>query len=318
MVIEYRDYCETDYDSYASFCSKNFGKEAYQNSLDYLDWLYDDSEKSFSLAKINEKVIGIEHNFKAPIFIDGKSTLVTVLHDLMIDGQHRGKSGFRLMHDSLKRDDYLVLPGSVGRLSRTYGRLGSVKFDSYWYRKFQFPKNIFRVISQKRFLSYKKIANNRGLLFGHNKEENRQFFQKTLKPFKNFDWFPEYFKWRFFHKNAPLTFYVTDDHGNNSVLFVIGKRGRVPYVRIFYVRCQSDVMQIKIMKFIEHITANIGVPVVLYSSYEQEPPTKFGYSIYGESPVSYVYSKLKKNKFEPVVPSFCCDIGFDGLNLMRN
>jgi hypothetical protein len=318
MVIEYRDYCKTDYDSYASFSAENFGKEAYQNSFDYLEWLYGDAKKSFSVAKKNGKIIGIEHNFKAPIFINGKLILATVLHDLMIDQKHRGKCGFRLMYDSLKRDDYLVLPGSVGRLSRTYGRLGSIKFDSYWYRKFQIPKNIFRLISQNRFLDYKKMANKNGLILGHNKEVDSKCFQKTLKTFKNFDWFPDYFKWRFFHKYSPLTFYVSDEYGNNAVLFVIGKRGRLPYVRIFYVRCQTDEIQIKIIRFIELITARIGVPVILYSSYEQQPSKKLGYSIYGASPVSYVYSKLRKDEFETVVPSFCCDIGFDGLNLIRN
>ena len=89
----------------------------------------------FEVAVYSEKVIGIEHNIKAPVLINNECTMVTVLHDLMVDENHRGTVGFRLMQDSLKRDNYLVLPGSVGRLSRTYGKLGSKKFASFWVQK---------------------------------------------------------------------------------------------------------------------------------------------------------------------------------------
>ena len=153
-AIEFRQYRPNDYDSYATFCINNFGKNAYQISRSYLEWLYDDPSKSFAIALNESKVVGIEHNFKAPVLINGEYIIATVLHDLMVDESHRGAVGFRLMQDSLKSDDYLVLPGSVGRLSRVYGRLGSKKFESFWYRKFQFPKNIFRRISEKRFSSY--------------------------------------------------------------------------------------------------------------------------------------------------------------------
>ena len=222
------------------------------------------------------------------------------------------------MQDSLKADDYLVLPGSVGRLSRTYGRIGSNKFASYWYRKFQFPINIFRKISPKKLLTFKKLAENENLLFGHNKEVKNNFLERALKSYKEFDQFVKYFKWRFFHKHSPLTFYVADHDGNNSVLFVLGKRGKIPYARIFYIQCQSDVVYKKIIKFIERITSRIGVPVILHTSFECAPPGNLGYKVYADLPVSYVYSGATKEEFEAIVPSFCSDIGFDGLSLLND
>jgi len=315
-AIENRQYRSDDYDSYATFCINNFGKNSYQMNRVYLEWLYDDPSKSFAVALSEAKVVGIEHNFKAPILINGEYKIATVLHDLMVDECHRGAVGFRLMQDSLKTDDYLVLPGSVGRLSRVYGRLGSNKFASFWYRKYQFPLNIFRRISPQKLLSLKKLAERKNLLFGHSKEANDNFLKNSLKSYKDINQFLVYFKWRFFHKHSPLTFYVSDSDGENSVLFVLGKRGKIPYARIFYVQCKSDVVYGKIIKLIEKITSRIGVPVILHTSFECAPPNNFGYKVYADLPVSYVYSSAKKLEFEPIVPSFCSDIGFDGLNFL--
>ena len=93
-VIEYRQYRPNDYDSYAIFCNNNFGKNSYQINRSYLQWLYDDPSKSFAVALSESKIVGIEHNFKAPVLINGEYTTATVLHDLMVDECHRGAVGF--------------------------------------------------------------------------------------------------------------------------------------------------------------------------------------------------------------------------------
>lgn len=315
--IDYRQYKPGDYKSYANFCAKNFGKNSYQANSAYLEWLYDDPSKSFAVALNGAEVVGIEHNFKAPVLINGQVKTVTVLHDLMVDEGHRGEVGFRLMQDSLKSDDYLVLPGSVGRLSRVYGRLGSVKFQSFWYRKFQFPRKFFRLIGEKTFLSFKKNAMEQNLLLGHSKEIDGELFTKALKKFDNVQHFSGYLRWRFGDKNSPFTFYVTDNANENSLLFVIGKRGVIPYARIFYVHYESQTTLKKIMLFVEKMTSQLGIPVILYSTFECQPLEHLGYRIYTQAPVSYVYSRAKIKEFTPTVLSFCSDLGFDGLNIIK-
>lgn len=314
--VEYRKFRLSDYDSYRTFCIHNFGHHSYQKRRHYIDWLYGDYYESFDVAFSNNELVGMEHNFKAPIFVNGKCELVTVLHDLRIDDNHKGSVGFRLMQDSLKTDEYLVLPGSVGRLSRTYSRIGSVKFSSFWYRKFQFPLSIFSKISPKKLLSLQKLAQRENLLFGHNKEVKNNFLENVLKSFQEFNQFSGYLKWRFSHKYSPLTFYVADLNRENCVLFVLAKRGNLPYARIFYVHHQSDMVYEKIVKVIERITSRIGVPIIIHSSFECGPPDNLGYAVYPDLPASYVYSSAYKKEFEPIVPSFCSDIGFDGLNLL--
>ena len=313
-VIDYREYNASDYESYAKFCEENFGKKNYQLNRSYLDWLYKDTDRSFTVAISGGEVIGIIHNFKAPIAFNDGYKLVTVLHDLMVDNKHRAGAGFHLMQKGLYSDDYVVLPGSVGRLSRAYGRLGSKSFNSFWYKKFQMPRGFFSLRKVKNLLKYKELAKKQGLLFGNSIESKDEFIESALNKFCDIESYVNYFKWRFFDKSAPLTFYVADENKKNSALFVIGKRGRLPYVRIFYVNTQSEIVLSDILKFISKIAGKIGVPVLLYTSFESAPPSSLNYKSYAEIPISYIYSKKKDYDFSTEVPSFCSDIGFDGVN----
>ncbi len=312
-AIEYRNYQYSDYESYATFCEDNFGKNSYQINRSYLEWLYDEPGSSFLVAVIEDKIIGIMHNFKAPVAISEEYKMVTVLHDLMVDDKYKG-AGLHLIQNGLKSDEYVVLPGALGRISRAYSRLGSKSFNSFWYRKFQFPRSFFTSSKIKNLMKYKDLALKQNLLFGHNKEENNDFLDRALKKYHSINFFSGYFKWRFSSKNAPLTFYVTDPEGQNTVLFVIGKRGLLPYARIFYSHSDNQTLLNNILKFIETITSKIGIPVILYTTFECAPPISLRYKIYAEEPISYVYSKNKNHDFVPRVPTFCSDIGFDGLN----
>ena len=314
-IIKYRKFKASDYESYAVFCRSNFGKKNYQLNRSYIEWHYSDLRNgSFSVAVCENTILGIMHKFKVPILINDEPKIITVLHDLMVDTKHRGGIGFHLMQSGLKSDDYVVLPGSIGRLSRAYGRLGSKSFDSFWYRKFQIPKSFFTLKKLKDLNKYQNLAKTKNLLFGHNKESNDDFLTKALKKYNNIDFFSSYFEWRFFNKNSPLTFYVTDERSENTALFVVGKRGLLPYVRIFYVHSGNSLILNDILNFIEIISSRIGIPIILFTSFESPPPSQLKYKIYSEIPISYVYSKNKNYDFIPEVPSFCSDIGFDGLN----
>ena len=317
-AVSFRRFDPGDYTMYREFCVRTFGEYSYQKRKRYVDWLYGDYSKGFAIAVTDYRIVGIEHNFKAPILINNTPKLSTVLHDLMVDDNYKGSVGFRLMYESLRFDRYLVLPGSIGRLSRTYGRLGSTKFESFWYRKFQIPTGVFKKISEYKWVQLTALAERQSLLFGHNKEDGVNFMEKALKPFQKFKYFPEYLDWRFFHKDAPLTFYLSDFNGENTVLFTIGKRGRIPFARIFYIRQQDESTYKKIVKLVHRISARLGVPVILHSSFESPPPERLGYVVYKDAPVSYVYTQSREESFSPMVPTFCSDIGFDGLDLFMD
>ena len=317
-TVSFRRFRPSDYEVYREFCIRTFGEYSYQKKKSYVDWLYGDCLEGFAVAVSDDTIVGMEHNFKAPIFIKDTPKLATVLHDLMVEDNHKGSVGFRLMYESLRSDRYLVLPGSIGRLSRTYGRLGSTKFESFWYRRFQMPTGVFKKVSKLKWVELTELAERQSLLLGHNKEDSVNFREKALKPFQKLRYFPEYLDWRFFHKDAPLTFYLSDFSGENTVLFTIGKRGRLPFARIFYIRQQDESIYKKIVKLVHRISARVGVPVILHSSFESAPPRRLGYKAYKDSPVSYVYAQSREEDSSPTVPTFCSDIGFDGLDLLAD
>ena len=235
-MVEYRKYNSNDLEAYKKFCLNNFGSNKHQPKSSYLDWLYEEEGKSFSIACSGNDIVGIIHNFRAPIIINDKIKVVTVLHDLMVDKDFRGNVGLQLINSALHSDDYTILPGSVGRIARVYSRLGSKQFNSYWYKKYLIPKSIFFEKKLKYISKYQALAEKKNLLLGCNKGcHTADFLKKALTNFAQSAEYVEYFKWRFLKNNAPLTFFVSDASGENTVLFIIGKKGIVPYLRIFYI-----------------------------------------------------------------------------------
>lgn len=314
-MIEYRKYNSNDLEAYKSFCLKNFGSNKHQLKSSYLDWLYDEESKSFSIASSGKDIIGIIHNFKAPIILNGKIKVVTVLHDLMVDKEFRGNVGLQLINSALHSDDYTILPGSVGRIARVYNRLGSKQFNSYWYKKYIIPKSIFFESKLKHISKYQALAEKNGLLLGCNKGCHKDdFVKKALTNYIQSTEYVEYFKWRFLKNNAPLTFFVSDASGKNTVLFVIGKKSMVPYLRIFYINSQTESVFSRIVHFVEKYASSMGIPIVLHTTFECSPPENSKYKPYQPMPVSYVFSKKRGIDFTTEVPSFCSDISFEGLN----
>ena len=66
-MIEYREFKASDLEAYKKFCLVNFGPKKHQIKSSYLDWLYDGSVKKFTVAVSENDIVGIIHNFKAPI-----------------------------------------------------------------------------------------------------------------------------------------------------------------------------------------------------------------------------------------------------------
>lgn len=314
-MIEFREYNSNDLGAYKRFCLKNFGSNKHQQKSSYLNWLYAEENKSFSIASFKNDIVGIIHNFKAPIIINGKIQKVTVLHDLMVDKNFRGNVGLQLISSALNSDDYTVLPGSVGRIARVYSRLGSKQFNSYWYKKFLIPKSIFFERKLRYIEKYQALAEKKDFLLGCNKGHYAaEFLEKGLTEFIKNTEYIEFFKWRFLNNNAPLTFFLSDTSGKNTVLFIIGKRGIIPYLRIFYTNYDKKSLLSNMIKFIESFASGIGIPIILFTSFECSPPENLRYRPYKPMPVSFVFSRIKTLDFVPKVPSFCSDISFEGLN----
>lgn len=314
-MIKYRDYLLTDLNAYQKFCIENFGPNKHQVRSTYLDWLYQEKNKSFMVATFENDIVGIIHNFKAPMIINGEVELVTVLHDLMVDKRFRGKVGLEIIRSALNIDEFVILPGAVGRIAGLYNRLGAIKFDSYWYRKYLFPRAIFFEKNLKYISKYQLHAEKEGLIFGCNKGLHKaEFSENAMSKYLDNDKYTEYIQWRFLDPKAPLTFYVSDRACENTVLFIVGSKGIIPYLRIFYIKSTMESKLSKIINFIEAYASRTGIPIILHTTFECPPLKGSSYKPYKNMPVSFVYTRKKEKNFSLEIPSFSSDISFDGLN----
>lgn len=314
-MIEYRNYVSTDLNAYQKFCAYNFGPNKHQVRSSYIDWLYQENSKSFIVATSENDIVGIIHNFKAPMIMNGEVKLVTVLHDLMVDKRFRGKVGLEIIRSALNMHEYTILPGAVGRIAGLYSRLGAVQFDSHWYRKYLFPRAIFSEKKLKDISKYQLLAEKEDLIFGCNKGPHKdEFLKQVMSTLLDKDKYIEYMQWRFLDPKTPLTFYVSDITFQNTILFVIGKKGMIPYLRIFYIKSKMESKLRKIISFIETYASGIGIPVILHTTFECPPLEGLSFKPYKHMPVSFVYSRKKEKDFSLEVPSFSSDISFEGLN----
>ena len=69
--------------------------------------------------------------------------------------------------------------------------------------------------------------------------------------------------------------------------------------------------------YVDHIANKSGIEIG-GPSFECGPPDNLGYNVYDDLPVSYMYSGANKGEFEPIVPSFCSDLRFEGLTLLND
>tara|TARA_B100001173_G_C16030285_1_gene566414 strand:- start:5878 stop:6858 length:981 start_codon:yes stop_codon:yes gene_type:complete len=315
-MIVYRKYNHKyDYDSYKNFCEKNFGKNCYQSKLEHIEWLESNPLHSIDIAAIDNKIIGCFHGFKAPVNVNNKTSLFLSLHDLMIDKEEGSQLGLKLMQGGILQDIPVILNGAVGRISRAYKRLGSLQFKSQWYRKFIITLKPFKFyFLTKQLIKY--IQDSMEFNFVNNKDSNSvELISSILDAFKyENEYLQSYFEWRFFQANSPLTFFVYDNDIDNVVIFSLGIRKFIPFLRVISVKNNShdDDIIYKMLKSIEKFASSCGVPVILYSITEDHPPPKkLKYNKYKNYPNSYIFAKKNKVPNNVSINGFATDLGFD-------
>ena len=233
----------------------------------------------------------------------------------MIDREQGSQLGLKLMQGGIIQDIPVILSGAIGRISRAYKRLGSLQFKSHWYRKFLIPIKPFKFY----FLSKQKIEsiqNSMVFNFINNKQSNSQnLITPILDSFKYENKSSQsYFKWRFLQKDSPLTFFVSDNNHNNVIIFSLGIRKLIPFLRVISVKndCHNDDIICEMLKSVETFASRSGIPVILYSITEDNPPPKIlKYNKYKNFPKSYIFSKKNKLIGNISINGFATDLGFD-------
>ena len=151
----------------------------------------------------------------------------------------------------------------------------------------------------------------------NNKEESsRTIIEELLDSYNYGNSASIYFEWRFFHKSSPLTFFMSDKE--NIILFSLGLRKFVPFIRIFSVRRKNNEIFIKMMKSIQKFASSIGVFVILYSVPEDlPPPIELNYQGYKKIPDVHWFSKKEFEFFNLSLNGFSTDSGFEGYTFKK-
>jgi len=309
-MIIYRKYKDEDFKEYKIFCQRNWGKHCHQSKLEHIKWLQSNPSHFINIAVDDDKILGCFHGFHAPVKISEKTEYFYSLHDLMVDKDHRSGIGLKLMQNSIFQDRPVILSGVLEEVSKAYSSLGSKKFKSHWYRKFIFPKYLpnYYLINFQKVQSLQKI--NKFNLVNNKEELSRIKIEEILESYNYSNLITKYYEWRFFHKLSPLTFFMS--HNKNIILFSLGRKRFVSFLRIISVQKSDDEVFIQMLKALEKFSSLIGASFILYTITEDIPPPKqLNYKIYKKIPNSFLYSKEKNNFYNVYVNGFSTDTGFE-------
>ena len=316
-MMLYRKYNHsTDYLAYKKFAEKNWGKGCHQSKKSFVSWLISNPDHSINLAINDDEVCGCFHEFLAPVMHNKEVKFFYSLHDLMVNKNKVSQIGFKLMQNSILQDSPVILSGAIGRISRAYKRLGSHQFKSHWYRKFIIPRSPI-----KFFLMNKNIVNalqdSSEYIFHNNKcEKSIDEIKKIINAYEYNNKSEDFFKWRFFHEDAPLTFFLSDNEYENIIIFSLGQKKIIPFIRIFSIKKFNENIIKEMLKSLENFASKMGIPVILYAVTEDIPPPKnAGFKLYKDIPKSYVFSKKEKDFKDLVINGFSTDIGFNNILL---
>ncbi len=317
-MISYRKYNHlTDYISYKKFAEISWGKGSHQSSCSFISWLDSNPKHTINLAFKDDQVCGCFHEFEAPVLHNNEIKYFYSLHDLMVDRDKVSQLGLKLMQDSILQDSPVILSGALGRIARAYKRLGSYQFQSHWYRKFIFPSSPIKFFFRNDSI-VRTIQDSMHFSFINNKEQ--ESIPNIIKIINSFNYNDqksmEFFKWRFIQKDSPLTFFVSDEDNKNIILFSLGLKKIVPFLRIFSIKKSDDMVIEKMLKSVEIFASKLGIPVLLYTVTEDKSPPKIlGYKPYREIPKSYIFSKKEKYYEGLIINGFSTDLGFNDIAL---
>ncbi len=264
--------------SYEAFIENNFGKNAYQKSRAYIDWLYFTNPygRGYGDFKViladDQAVIGCFHKIRFK-FCDRNNNMIEAasIHNLMVDRDHRNGAGFLLIRDFFKSEKCFLVPGVVGGLSDTYKKFGSVSLCSYWGIKPIIPSILqlsarFRGLQITPKLVQAKIRSlNAGdVCFATEYEDALGGLINQRS--EGFAVAEEFIRWRLFIPGRLSTIVAWSKSKQSVLLFVIGNRKRVPVGRAFYTAFASVEEGVLVTRRALQLMKKLGCALALFTS----------------------------------------------------
>lgn len=294
-MLEIKNYTEDLQKEYSRFCKKNISFLNYHSKPTHIAWLRDYRESFFKVAINNNKIVGCLHGYRSPLILDGKTEMAMNLHNLYSDPDYKG-SGMKLLMETIREEDLKILAHATGKLAIAYEKIGSIKIESTWAKKFIIPNKIFSSKQIRNDSLYDKF-----LLKGLNILSNKNLKERStlLGVLKNLELFDnditdDFIEWRFFHKFSPITYTVQEPKTESSLLFSIGKKNFIPFVRVFSLQLKESENPKNLLDCVESIAASYGIPIVIVSITSDVDLMQYNYKPYKNMPEAFCHSSSRR------------------------
>ncbi len=331
---------------YRNFAKRNWGKDCYQASDKYLQWLYQQnpcgaSVEDFLIAINNhQEVVGSIHKLNIPWLINGEKIIIPAIHNLLVEQKYRTGNGLFLITASLKGADNIFIPGVNPPLSDAYRMLRSQELAIQQYRKVIRPftgstkllcHKIFNIANSKVNLNG-KILNIQTNSFKFTFAPDEYLIKRAVAAIKQRDskyqqkiaWDLELFKWRFFAKNGPQHLMIYDDSKDkiDFALISIGYRKGLTIARLIENSCSAPQDFKQLFNSIQNILKKLKVDLLI--SYNIENNLQQLLPQVGLKPVSaqktqsYIYHRDRNNLFQDIYLSVAAgDYGLESINSIK-
>jgi hypothetical protein len=331
--MEFRNYAEKDKLELISFHKICYGSDSYQASEHYLHWLYRDNPfleqnpACILLFSDDEKIVGCIHTMHLEAKTSEGRFKVHSLQNLIVDEKYRAGMGMLLVKRAMKGADFIVFPGVMESLAKSYRVMKYPEVKSFWGRKILNPTGIiFGLLLEK--LSYKRKPLT---LYSRKNRMNRsgeilmqtQPDDATLQKLANalirrderlgnfsINWSCDSVRWRFFAKDGPFHILFNSKNEDQFCIVSVGLRRNIHVSR--FIELGSD-CSIAFLNQTLAILKKIGLEMSLcYAgrAEEKEIFKKMGFNVLKDNPTSFVVVKKALNSSFPLTAGIT-DIGFE-------
>jgi hypothetical protein len=313
-----------------AFHKQQYGEYAYQASLEYISWLYDDNPCSWQSSPEILKdaaagtVRGCIHTMSLPALMDTAVIEIASLQNLIVEPELRGGAGQILVKRAVRKAGLAVFPGVAGDLVESYRALRYCEVASFWGRQILRPARLALALSLEHAgkhspawsISTKPI--DRWRAKGYNisiefQPEMMSWFEPT-KLTANYNtrvvWTDELVTWRFFSDRGPKHIAFSDSR--NFAICSVGVRRNARVARIIsFNESMSREFYNDLVRFIKELGADMILSLV-GSTKSHRLLLSFGIRDLVAGPVSFVKS-ARGVKAEYQLSAADTDFGLEAL-----
>ncbi len=221
----------------SKFAGNLFGRKSYQASKFFFDWVVNNNYlKILTIKDENLHVISMIHK----ISLNYDKNKINSFFNFVSDQNYRGAGLKHLVE--IKKENCFFIPAVTDQLlSLTYEKFGANKLRFQWYKRYLIP--FPSLIAFKYYFGKKNniIMQMRGNIIITNDIHSGNKLNKIAKKIGLNDF--RYLQWRLQSINNKRVFLIEDNVRNGFVIAILGRRKKIPLLRIISSNGSSAVVK---------------------------------------------------------------------------